>query len=219
MNCLFCQKELSNRQTKYCNNQCQQSHYQQLYIERWKKGEETGLRGEYQISSYVRDYMLQKVNYKCELCGWGEINPFTNLIPLELHHKDGDWEKTTEENLIVLCPNCHSLTENFRSRGSGRSERNKYYLTNICIDCGEKITNTSTRCKKCNLIFQKQEHLKTLPISREELKGLIRTTPFTEIAKQYNVSDSGIKRWCESFGLPKTKALINQYTDKDWENI
>lgn len=219
MNCLFCQKELTNKQSKYCSNQCQQNHYQQLYIERWKKGEESGLKGEYQISSYVRNYMFRKANYQCEQCGWGEINSFTNLIPLELHHKNGNWEETTENNLIVLCPNCHSLTENFRSRGSGRSERSKYYMTNTCVDCGTTITNASTRCKQCNLTFLKEEHLKTLPITREELKQLIRTISFTEIARQYGVSDSGVKRWCESFGLPKTKTQINGYSDKEWENI
>ena len=92
-------------------------------------------------------------------------------------------------------------------------------MTNTCVDCGATIANTSTRCKQCNLTFLKEEHLKTLPITREELKQLIRTVPFTEIARQYNTSDSGIKRWCESFGLPKTKTRINAYSDKEWENI
>jgi hypothetical protein len=34
---------------------------------------------------------LEKSNYKCEKCGWGEINPFTNTLPLEIHHLDGDY--------------------------------------------------------------------------------------------------------------------------------
>ena len=55
--------------------------------------------------------MLQKANYKCELCGWGEINPFTNLIPLELHHKDGNHFNNNFDNLQILCPNCHSIQE------------------------------------------------------------------------------------------------------------
>lgn len=217
--CLFCKKELSRGQTKYCNASCQQQHYQEIYIENWQQGIENGLKADYQISDRVRHYMLAKANYKCEQCGWGEINPYTNSIPLELHHKNGNWEETTEDNLIVLCPNCHSLTENYRSRGKGRTDRSKYYMTNQCIDCGITIANTSTRCKECNIKFRREEHIKTLPVTREELKILLRNKPFTEIAKMFNVSDSGVKRWCDSFELPNTKTQINSYSDKEWENI
>lgn len=45
--------------------------------------------------------------------GWGEINPITNESPLHVHHIDGDATNNSEENLQLLCPNCHSLTENF----------------------------------------------------------------------------------------------------------
>ena len=37
-----------------------------------------------------------------------------DLIPLELHHKDGDRTNNTLENIELLCPNCHSLTDNYR---------------------------------------------------------------------------------------------------------
>ncbi len=37
-------------------------------------------------------------------------------IPLELHHKDGDNKNNLLSNLELLCPNCHSQTENFRGK-------------------------------------------------------------------------------------------------------
>ena len=43
--------------------------------------------------------MLNKVNYQCELCGWNKINPYTNKLPLEIHHIDGDHTNNKEENL------------------------------------------------------------------------------------------------------------------------
>lgn len=76
----------------------------------------------------VRRYMLEKYNYKCSKCGWGEVNPYTNLVPLQIHHVDGNSTNNKEENLEVLCPNCHSLTENFGSRNTNAPEgKSAYY--------------------------------------------------------------------------------------------
>ena len=58
-----------------------------------------------------------------------------------------------------------------------------------------------------------------MPITREELKKLIRTQPFTQIAKQYQVTDNAIKKWCDKFNLPRTKKEIKTYSDEDWKNI
>ena len=52
----------------------------------------------------------------CQKCGWHEVNPYTGIVPLQIHHIDGDCKNNKEENLQLLCPNCHSLTENFGSR-------------------------------------------------------------------------------------------------------
>lgn len=127
--CLNCGKEMHKKQygTKYCSLTCQQEYQRKQYIERWKNGEENGLRGEYNLSKSIRKYLIEKHNYKCQKCGWGEENPHTHTIPLEIHHIDGDYTNNKEENLQVLCPNCHSLTETYKSHNkNGRKERKKY---------------------------------------------------------------------------------------------
>lgn len=51
---------------------------------------------------------------KCECCGlttWNEKPIF-----MELHHKDGNRFNHKLENLIFLCPNCHSQTETYRAK-------------------------------------------------------------------------------------------------------
>ena len=58
-----------------------------------------------------------------------------------------------------------------------------------------------------------------MPITREELKELIRTKPFTHIAKKYQVTDNAIKKWCDKFNLPRTKKEIKTYSDEDWKNV
>lgn len=124
--CLNCGNEI--KRGKYCDNVCQREYEYKQYIERWKNGEENGLSGEYGLSKYIRHYLLDKIGNKCEICGWGEENPHTHTIPLEIHHIDGDYTNNKEENLQVLCPNHHSLTETHKSHNkSGRVGRKKYY--------------------------------------------------------------------------------------------
>lgn len=53
---------------------------------------------------------------KCERCGWSEKRPGDLYSPCELHHIDGNSRNHLLENLIILCPNCHSLTDNYRSK-------------------------------------------------------------------------------------------------------
>ena len=125
--CLNCGKVLSNRQTKYCSNICQADYQYKQYINRWKSGEETGLSGEYSISQHIRRYLMDKYSCKCQLCGWGKVNPYTNTVPLEIHHIDGDYKNNNEDNLQLLCPNCHALTETYKSHNkNGRKQRAKY---------------------------------------------------------------------------------------------
>lgn len=113
--CLNCRKEIT-RGNKYCNNKCRQEYTYKQYIQNWKNGLETGSKGVNDISNYVRRYLFEKYHNSCQLCGWNQVNKFTGLVPLQIHHVDGNCMNNSEENLQLLCPNCHSLTENFGSR-------------------------------------------------------------------------------------------------------
>lgn len=52
-------------------------------------------------------------------------NIYTNNIPLEIEHIDGNYLNNKEENLILICPNCHSLTSTYKGANIrfGRKER------------------------------------------------------------------------------------------------
>lgn len=130
MECLNCKKTLSGRQTKYCSINCQKEYEHKQWIQRWKEGKETGIKGKYGISNHLRKFLFDKYDNKCGRCGWGEINPFTNTFPLEVEHIDGNYLNNNEDNLILLCPNCHSLTATYKgaNKGNGRKERKQYSI-------------------------------------------------------------------------------------------
>ena len=92
------------------------------YITRWKEGKESGMRGKTSISAHIRKYLFIKYHNKCARCGWSEINKTSGKVPLEVEHIDGSHINNKEENLILICPNCHSLTSTYRAlnMGSGR---------------------------------------------------------------------------------------------------
>lgn len=128
--CLNCKKELFQGYSsthKFCDNKCQSDFYHKLWVERWKNGEETGLCGSYGTSSHIKRFLLEKYQNKCSVCGWGEINPHTNTLPLEVEHIDGNFKNNNEDNLTLLCPNCHSLTSTYKraNKGKGRQIRQK----------------------------------------------------------------------------------------------
>ena len=50
----------------------------------------------------------------CEMCGIVDWNG--KPLNMELHHIDGNRNNNKLENLIMLCPNCHAQTENYRSK-------------------------------------------------------------------------------------------------------
>jgi len=129
MYCLNC-KKIINKRCKYCSNKCQKEYQYKMYIEDWKNNQEDGMRGDYQVSSYIKTYLFKKYNNKCARCGWGELNIYTNNIPLEIEHIDGNYKNNREKNLILLCPNCHSLTSTYKGANinNGRKMRSKYKI-------------------------------------------------------------------------------------------
>jgi Zn finger protein HypA/HybF involved in hydrogenase expression len=55
--------------------------------------------------------------------------------------------------------------------------------------------------------------------TREVLKKKIRTMSFLQIGKEYDVSDNAIRKWCDTYGLPRHASEIKSISDEDWEKI
>lgn len=163
----------------------------------------------------LREWYLkgQYTPYICSICGQ---EPEWQGLPLTLilDHINGINNDDRLENLRWVCPNCNAQLVTTGSRNH-KVLAKKYYCT-----CGKEIRNNSIsgKCQEC---YNREKLLSTdnLPISREELKNLIRTMPFTTIAKQFQMSDNGIRKWCDKFNLPRKASEIKRYSDDEWAKI
>lgn len=87
------------------------------------------------------------------------------------------------------------------------SKNGNYY----CEDCGCQISVGEKKCIAC----RNKEKSKNIP-KKEELKSLIKTTPFTQIGKLYGVTDNAVRRWCDKYNLPRKSSIIKTLTEEDW---
>lgn len=104
------------------------------------------------ISGYLfRFGIKEKV---CERCGRVEWEG--EPIPLQVHHIDGDRTNNSIENLQILCPNCHALTDNY----CGKNTKSRKPIEEILKENEEK---QERRIEKENLRKAKvSERLETI---------------------------------------------------------
>lgn len=122
-NCVNCGTELNGKQKKYCSSFCTGEHKRKLIFEKIEGGDPT-----FNSKNY-KNYLIFKYGEKCMECGWCETNKYSNKIPIELEHIDGNSENNNLNNLKLLCPNCHSLTPTYKAlnSGNGRHKRRERY--------------------------------------------------------------------------------------------
>lgn len=99
------------------------SHFHHQAWNKGKKNEsrkrniEEYLSNKHSIQSYklknrlIDEQYFERKCYSCNKRTWNN-----QVIPLELHHIDGDRLNNNLANITLLCPNCHALTDNYRGK-------------------------------------------------------------------------------------------------------
>lgn len=146
---------------------------------------------------------------------WTRTNMARKRINLILDHINGINNDDRLENLHWVCPNCNQQLETTGSKNPQRKIIAKKYY---CEDCGIEISKNSKKCISC---FGKSQikPITELPVTREDLKILIRTKSFSEIGRKFNVTDNAIRKWCDKYNLPRKKSDIKKYSDDAWLKI
>lgn len=118
-----------------------------------------------------------------------------------VHHKDGNTFNNEKENLLVFKTiNDHSC---FHKGGKlVPLEDGTYKCISqkkiVYCSCGKLINYKATKCTDCHNANQR----KHIP-SREELESIIWSKPTSDIAKDFNVSDKAVEKWCKKYGIKK----------------
>lgn len=188
-----------------------------------------------------KENLIRLAGNKCSICGYNKCNG-----ALEFHHINPDDKKygiatgnchsieddiTEVKKCLLVCANCHREIHNnffenqnlFDYQNIDEEFENELLSkkTNfICKECGKPITRYSQSglCVSCSQTLRYRHRVSDLP-DRETLKNLIRTKPFTEIANSYGVTDNAVRKWCDKQNLPRTKKVIDAYTDVQWAEI
>lgn len=92
------------------------------------------------------------IEYECAECGQGPEWQGKPMV-LVIDHKNGVSNDHRKKNLRFLCPNCNSQTPTFSGRNNGRSGPDS---GRRCVDCGEKVWRTSSRCRKCAPLWREK---------------------------------------------------------------
>ena len=80
-----------------------------------------------EISENVKRRLYAECMGRCmnPNCKWDWENNKENNPQLELHHIDGNHKNNTLDNTLLLCPNCHSLTDNYKFKNAHKSTRDR----------------------------------------------------------------------------------------------
>ncbi len=187
-----------------------------------------------------KENLVQVKFNKCCICGFNDFQEaleFHHVNPNEKNYQlsSGNCKSLSQDlnelhKCALVCSNCHkgihaglltlpgdwdAIDVEFEKALIKNTEDHFKRAVYHCAKCGAEIATNSKHCSRCaNLALRVVQRP-----GREELKCLIRSTPFTQLGKQFSVSDKAISKWCISENLPHRKKDIMAYSDQEWEKI
>ncbi len=172
--------------------------------------------------------------HKCECCGSTEW--LGRPIPLELHHINGDNKDNRLENLQMLCPNCHTFTDNYGGKNqklnitkqncSAKDKVNIFLTKDKLIESIEPNCTILGLARKLNIsknTLKKYIKLYDIELPKKEktidinlINKLKEKRSFSQLSREFNVSETAIRLRFKRMGFPFHLKELLDYIDNNY---
>lgn len=123
--CLNCGKDISHKpKNKYCNNSCQGLYERKKKYEYFLTEPDEYQNAKFSIK-WIKPIILEEQNNKCDICGIENIWNGSDLVFI-LDHIDGNAANNTRKNYRLVCPNCDSQLDTFKSKNKNSARTYRY---------------------------------------------------------------------------------------------
>ena len=110
----------------YCSKKCSSDYVVNQKYDHYINNQEEYCKVS-QGMRFVKPHILKEQNNCCSLCGIK--NEWNNKpIVFVLDHINGDASNNKRENLRLICPNCDSQLETYKSKNKNSARKERYLM-------------------------------------------------------------------------------------------
>lgn len=127
-NCSNCDKKLETKRV-YCDVLCANKHKHIVRYNDFLNNNEKYCIGNY-TPKYFKNDFLNEQNGECDICKCNTVWNDKKIVFI-LDHIDGDSSNNKRENLRLVCPNCDSQLDTYKSKNKNSARRSYYRMQQV----------------------------------------------------------------------------------------
>jgi hypothetical protein len=121
----------TKKERKFCSSKCASDKKHLDSYKTYLENQDQYCRGNY-TPKHFKEFFLKEQNGVCAICNTPPIHNNKELVFI-LDHIDGDASNNHRDNLRLICPNCDSQLETYKSKNKNSTRRN-YWKDKIIRD-------------------------------------------------------------------------------------